>query len=98
MSEAPENVKVTWRMSLSMAEEFAGNFQPLRDLLNAWADGEARVEPEPEEKTKHRTLMVPAKALKALEKEAKRLSKKDGTKWTAARVAREVWKSFELPE
>jgi hypothetical protein len=81
-----------------MAEEFAGDFQRLRDLLNSWAEGEARVEPEPEEGTKHRTLMVPEKALQALEKEAKRLSKKHGKKWTAAKVAREVWHSFELPD
>ena len=86
------SASVTWRLPLRVAAEMDGDWSPMRDMLDAWAQGDEELEiPEGPEETTSVCMRLDHDTLKALEREAKRLSKKHGKKWTAGKVARILW-------
>ena len=94
----PENApsrSVNWRLPLSVAEEHEGDWSAFRELLDAWAESGEKLEPEVPEETTSCCFRVDPDTLEALEKEAKRLTKKTGKRWTAGRVARGIWDQSE---
>jgi len=85
------NVSVTWRLPGSVVDEMEGDFSPLREKLDKWAKKAKALDPPPRDEKINRCLMVDAAVLAKLEKEAKRLTKKHGRRFTAATVAALVW-------
>ncbi len=86
---------VHWRLPTRVASDNGGDWTALREHLTAWAESGEHLEVDPPDETKNVCLRVPSKMVKALEKEAARLTKKHGKRWTAGRVARELWDQWE---
>lgn len=91
---------VTWRMPVWVAEAHTGDWSKFREVLDEWAEeGEELEIPELPEDTTSVCLRVSVKTLAALDKEAKRLTKKTKRKWTAGKVARKIYEDqFEPAE
>lgn len=105
MSEKEEKIvkvatkSVTWRMPVWVAEDHAGDWTEFREVIDEWAtEGEPLEVPEPPDETTSVCLRVSVDTLKELEKEAKRLAKATGRKWTAGKVAREVYERHHMGE
>jgi hypothetical protein len=87
---------VTWRLPLRVAAEMQGDWTPMREMLDNWAESGDELElPDGPEETTSVCMRLDHETLKALEKEAKRLHKIDGKKWTAGKVARLLWEIHE---
>jgi hypothetical protein len=94
--ELSTNKTVTWRLPVRVAEDNEGSWTPFREHLEKWREaGCPGLDPEVPEETKHVGLRVSPELIADLEKEAERLSKETGKRWTAGRVAREVWDTWE---
>jgi hypothetical protein len=93
--ERPEMRTVAWRLPVRVASDNGGDWSAFREHLEAWAESEDRMDAEAPEETTHVSFRMPARVLAKLEKEAERLAKKTGRKWTAGRVARLVWDEWE---
>lgn len=95
LEEVEEKVvtkSVTWRMPVWVAEAHAGDWSGFREVLDTWAEEGDELEiPDVPEDTTSVCLRVSVETLAALEKEAKRLSKKTKRKWTAGKVARKIY-------
>jgi hypothetical protein len=89
------SASVTWRLPLRVAAEMNGDWSPMRDVLDEWAEDYYELEPEESEETTSVCLRISHDTLKALDREAKRLSKVTGKKWTAGKVARALWDLHE---
>lgn len=85
---------VNWRLPKRIASDNAGDWTALREHLEAWAESGERLEVESDE-TGPACLRVSSRVLKALDREAARLSKKHGKRFTAGSVARLVWDTWE---
>ena len=86
------SASVTWRLPLAVAAEMDGDWTPMRTMLDWWAEnGEEMEVPDDPEETISICMRLDHGTLKALEKEAKRMSKLTGRKWSVGRVARELW-------
>lgn len=91
-SETSDTKSVTWRLPIRVAQAHANDWSEFRKVLDEWAEnGEELAEPEPPEDTTSCCMRVDRETLKELEKEAKRLTKVSGRRWTAGKVAREVY-------
>ena len=91
-SETSDTKSVTWRLPIRVAEEHANDWSEFREVLDNWAEkGDELEAPDPPEDTTSCCMRVDRDTLKELEKEAKRLSKETGRRWTAGKVAREVY-------
>lgn len=87
-----ETKSVTWRLPIRVAEEHENDWSEFRAVLDEWAEKGAELEvPEIPEDTTSCCMRVDVETLAELEKEAKRLSKATGRRWTAGKVAREVY-------
>lgn len=90
---------VTWRLPLRVAAEMDGDWTPMRELLDEWAESGDEIEvPEGPEETTTVCLRVEHDTLAALEKEAKRLTRATGRRWSAGKVARLLWEIHEEEE
>lgn len=89
------SASVTWRLPLRVAADMGGDWSPMREMLDAWAESGDELEPEEAEETTSVCLRISHDARKALEREAKRLSKKTGRKWSVGKVARVLWDLHE---
>jgi hypothetical protein len=85
---------VNWRLPTRIASDNAGDWDPLREHLAAWAESGEKLAPEIDD-TAPACMRMPVSIVKALEKEAVRLSKKHGKRFTAGSVARLVWDTWE---
>jgi len=86
------SASVTWRLPLEVSNEMGGDWTPMRELLDWWAEeGEKLEVPDGPEETVSCCMRLDHKTLKALEAEAARMTKATGRKWSAGRVARELW-------
>lgn len=93
--------QVTWRLPVRVASDMGcvpgqrghagGDWSWFRAVLMDWAENPEPLDAEVPEETAVYTMRMPPEVLKALDREAARLSKATGRKWTRARVAREVW-------
>jgi hypothetical protein len=91
-SEKSVTQSVTWRLPLRVAEEHENDWSEFRKVLDEWAEKGSELEaPEPPEETTSCCMRVDKETLKELEKEAKRMTKVSGRRWTAGKVAREVY-------
>lgn len=91
--EKVETKSVTWRMPVWVADEFKGDWSGFREIMDEWADDPEEVDPNTPDDTTSVCLRMNVDTLAVLEKEAKRLSKKTGRKWTAGKVARRIYES-----
>lgn len=83
---------VTWRLPTRVAEEHGGDWSEFREVLDGWAKKGKPLEiPEGPEETTSCCMRIDPETLKVLEKEAKRMTKATGRRWTAGKVAREVY-------
>lgn len=96
--KTPTMETVHWRFPARIASDNAGDWTALREHLAAWADAGATLEVDDPDETTRVCMRMPAPIVRALERVAKRLTKKHGKRWTAGRVAREVWDAWELPK
>lgn len=85
---------VSWRLPTRIASDNAGDWTPLRERLSAWAESGDKLEVDPDETT-NACLRMPEDVVRALEKEAKRLTRKHGKRFTSGLVARLVWDTWE---
>jgi hypothetical protein len=93
------SASVTWRLPLRVAAEMQGDWGPMREMLDGWAESGDELEvPDGPEETTSVCMRIEHATLKALEKEAKRLAKSTGKKWTAGKVARVLWELHEEEE
>jgi hypothetical protein len=91
-SENSETQSVTWRLPTRVAEAHANDWSEFRKVLDEWAENGSELEtPEAPEDTTSCCMRVDKGTLAELEKEAKRMTKKTGRRWTAGKVAREVY-------
>lgn len=87
-----ETKSVTWRLPIRVAEEHENDWSEFREVLDEWAEsGEELEVPDAPEETISCCMRMRPETLKALEKEAKRMTKATGRRWTAGRVAREIY-------
>jgi hypothetical protein len=91
-------VSVTWRLPVYMAEECAGDWTAMREVLDAWAENPTELDPEIPEECKTVTMRVHEKVAAKLEKEAARLSKLTNRKRTAGWVARRLYEDADAAE
>lgn len=89
-----ETRTVHWRLPVRVASE-GDSWEPFREKLAAWAESGEQLEVETPEETKNVCIRVPAAVLEKLEEEARRLTEETGRRWTAGRVAREIWDGWE---
>ena len=89
------SASVTWRLPLGVATEMNGDWTPMREMLDAWAESGETLEPEDPDETTSVCIRISHEALKALEKEAARLTKKTGKTWSVGKVARTLWELHE---
>lgn len=89
---------VTWRMPLRVAAEMDGDWSPMRTMLDAWAESGDELEVDDPDETISVCLRISHEAKKALDREAKRLTKLTGRKWSAGKVARVLWDLHEEEE
>lgn len=69
-----------------------GDWTPFREVLDKWAKKAKPLKlPDGPEETRNCCMRQDPDTVKALEKEAKRLTKVSGRKWTAGKVAREIY-------
>lgn len=86
---------VTWRMPLNVAAEMDGDWSPMREVLDAWAETGDELEVEDPEETTSVCMRIAHDTKKALDREAKRLTKLTGKRWSAGKVARVLWELHE---
>ena len=95
--ETPETETVYWRLPSRVASDNRGDWSALREHLAAWEASGDKLEVEAPDETRTCSMGMPSKIVRALEKEAVRLTKTSKKRWTAGRVAREVWDAWEAP-
>ena len=94
-NDKPETKSVTWRLPLRVAEDHENDWSEFREVLDEWAEeGEPLEVPETPEDTTSCCMRISKATLAALEKEAKRLTKATDRKWTAGKVAREIYDRY----
>jgi len=89
------SASVTWRLPLTVAADMNGNWDPMREMLDKWAESGETLEPAESEETTSVCLRISHAAYEALVKESKRLSKETGKKWSVGKVARTLWELRE---
>lgn len=89
---------VTWRMPTRVAVEMDGDWGPMREVLDTWAESGEELEVEEPEETTSVCLRISHETKKALDREAKRLTKITGKRWSAGKVARVLWDLHEDEE
>lgn len=82
---------VTWRLPVRVAEEHTNDWSEFREVLDEWAESGEELDPDGPEDTISCCMRIHHETLAELEKEAKRLTKATGRRWTAGRVAREIY-------
>jgi hypothetical protein len=85
---------VNWKLPTRIASDNAGDWTPLREHLAAWAESGEQLDVEPDPLAPA-CLRMPTEIVEALDREAKRLTKKNGKRYTAGLVARLVWDEWE---
>lgn len=85
---------VNWRLPTPMVERLGGD--GIRDLLSRWLESGAKLDDPPHgEPTKTVCYAVPHEIVVELERVAKDWTRRTGRRWTAAKVAAEVWRQWE---
>ena len=91
----PETETVNWRLPVRIASDNEGDWTPLREHLEAWANAGGELDVPDPDTTQRTCLRMPTDIVQALDKVAKQLAKKHGKRYTAGYVARLVWDLWE---
>ena len=89
------SASVTWRLPLTVSNDMDGDWSRMRAMLDWWAEEGDEIEvPDGPEETVSCCMRLDHDTLEMIEAEAARMTKATGRKWSAGRVARELWEMY----